>query len=278
MTAKCFMRCGGIVAMLVATASMSGCWQGTGDPVMSVDPTRAMIRSRAELMASLTNEDPVTRANALEAVSSTLGSEAGAHFIEALDDPEPMVRFAAAMVIGDNQYAPAKERLLQLMANPQTDPVMQCALIYALHQLGVTRFNERLGTYLHDPDKTLRGNVVLVMGKIGHRSAIDRIKGVWADEKDLGVEVGIVESLATLGDAVAAQQLEGFCRMQRMVSVQLPAIRAVARLAPPDVNQILLDRLQKDPSPRVKVAAAGGLARVGVDDDDGYILCINALR
>ena len=279
MTSKRLTRRGGIATMLAIAAIMSGCdWTVEPTPVLPLDPTRAAIRSRAVLMAALADEDPITRTNALEAVSNTIGEEAGAHFIEALDDSEPMVQFAAAMVIGDRQYAPAKERLEQLMANPQTDPVTQCALIYALHQLGETRYNQRLGAFLHDPDKTLRANVVMVMGKIGHPSAIEPIKAIWADEKDLGVEVGIVESLATLGDGVAAQQLEGFCRMQRMVSVQLPAIRAVARLAPPDVDRILLDRLQKDPSPRVKVAAAGGLARVGVDEEDGYALCINALR
>ena len=245
--------------------------------VAAVDPYRAKTRAENVLLAAAQDPDAVTRTNAMEALAVTFDQAAGDVMLEALDDESPMVRFAAAMGLGDVQYEPAREAFRTRLADPEADPIFQCAAIYGLDRLGDTEYHWRLGHFILDPDKWLRANAALVMGKIGHRSAIPRLKEILSDEKDETVQINIIESLASLGDVQAAKRLEGYVRLP-FVDQQLVAIRALARLGPEGSESVLLEKLWDSESPRVKAAAAGGLARMGSFEDDGYDLCIDALH
>ncbi|KKN84815.1 hypothetical protein LCGC14_0284790 [marine sediment metagenome] len=253
-------------------------WDWDREPaVLTVDVSHAVEKSEAVLRAAAEDEDPFTRAHAMEALGQTLAQGAGDLYVKALDDPEPSVRFAAAMAIGDSQYAPAKPHLVELMEDPATRDVFQCALIYALHRLGETGYNRKLGVFLWEPDKRLRANTALVMGKIGHPSAIEPLKKLLVDEQDPMVEVNIIESLASLGDVAAGMRLQGYCRTP-YVDQQLLAIRALARLRPEGAEQELSDKLKDSDWPRIRVAAAGGLGRMGQATSEAYAYCIKALQ
>lgn len=253
-----------------------GC-QWDREPVgLTVDAREALQRAEAVLRAAAEDEDPFTRANAMEAMGQTLSQAGGDLYVKALADPSPPVRFAAAMAIGDSQYAPAKPHLVAMLEDPDTPAVFQCALIYAMHRLGETKYNKRLGPFLWDPDKWLRANTALVMGKIDP-SAIQPLKSLLVDEQDVTVELNIIESLASLGDVPAGMRLLGYCRTP-YIDQQLVAIRAIARLQPEGAEAELRDKLQDSDWPRVRVAAAGGLGRMGHPLDKGYAYCIRALR
>ena len=268
---RVLLLCFGVLAAPV------GC-QWDREPVgLTVDAQETVQRAEAVLRAAAEDEDPFTRAHAMEAMGQTLAQGGGDLYVKALADPSPPVRFAAAMAIGDSQYAPAKPHLQALMEDPDTPAAFQCALIYALHRLGETEYNKRLGPFLWEPDKWLRANTALVMGKIGHPSAIKPLKSLLVDEQDVTVEINTIESLATLGDVAAGMRLLGYCRTP-YIDQQLVAIRAIARLQPEGAEAELRDKLHDSDWPRVRVAAAGGLGRTGHPLDKGYAYCIRALH
>ena len=259
-------------------AGLAGC--GPKEEPVLVDPYRASARAEAVLRGAARDDDPATRANSMEALGITLQDDAGDILVRALDDESHMVRFAAAMAIGDVAYAPAGDRLRAIMENESPEITFQCGIIYALHSLGDTSYNHLLGPYLWEPDKWVRANTTLVMGKIGHPAAIDPLKSLLRDETDDVVQINIIESLASLGDIQSAMKLEGFCQLpfERFGPQQLVALRALARLAPEEADLVLSDKLHFDKWPRVRVVAAGGLARMGVIDEEGYALCLQAVR
>ena len=250
------------------------------EPGLTVDPYRAADRAEAVLRKAARDKDATTRANAMEALGVALREDAGDILIRALDDRYPVVRFAAAMAIGDLAYEPAAGRLREIMDREEPDVTFQCAIIYALHSLGDMSFNHRLGPYLWDPDKWVRANTALVMGKIGHETAVKPLKSLLIDETDDIVRINIIESLASLGDTQSAMKLEGFCQLplERSGQQQLTALRALARLAPEDADLVLADKVRYDKWPRVRVVAAGGLARMGTINEEGYKLCLEAIR
>jgi HEAT repeat protein len=268
------------ILMCSAALVLTGC-EPEEKEGLQIDPNRAVQKAHGVLMAAAESEDPFARTNAMEALAVTHGPLAGDVFAKGLSDEALPVRFSAAMAIGDSQYADAKDRLLDLMASQDTSPTLQCAIIYALYRLDDRQYTSRLGNYLWAPDKWVRANAALVMGKMGHASAIKSLKSLLKDEQDITVQLNIVESLASLGDAQAGQQLEGYCRLphiDQQIDQQIVAIRAIARLQPPGTERMLQDRLADSRSPRVQVAAAGGLARLGKPGPDGYDLCIESLK
>ena len=93
----------------MATAMLVGCMP---PELPAIDRQKAHIDASAALRQAADGPDPVTRANAIEATSQTVGIKAGPLFKQALEDQYPTVRFAAAMAIGDVRYQPAKAMLL----------------------------------------------------------------------------------------------------------------------------------------------------------------------
>ena len=273
-----------VAALMTAPAWLVGCIP-TGDEteVLNVDPQRARARARETLLAAAEyRPGPWTRTNALEALASVYGQEMGDLYVQALDDESPSVRFAAIMVIGDTEYAPAKDQLLTMFSDPEIDRSAHCAVCYALYRLAETdearkEYAGPLGYHLQDADPEVKRNAAMVMGKIGHPSAIQPLKDMLDDVQEVKVKVNIVEALAKLGDAASGMTLEGYCVMRTMTGIQLFAIQAMSELTPEGVEGVLLDRFYNDDSPRVRVAAAGGLARIGMGDDETYDLCVHAL-
>src|SRR5437773_1818019 len=70
--------------------------------------------AKREISAALQSNDAITRANGVEAAQDGLRQEGSQRIVAALDDPEPIVRFAAAMAAGTLRLADAKPKLLEL--------------------------------------------------------------------------------------------------------------------------------------------------------------------
>jgi HEAT repeat protein len=115
------------------------------------------------------------------------------------------------------------------------------------------------------------------MGKTGHPSAADLLDDLIADEQDTNVLIRARESLASLGDVEQAVRLEGYTRGP-FADDRIDAIRAVARLGGPRAKSLLEYLVSKYEDPAlVRVAAAGGLGRMGTFSQNGYNLCIRSL-
>ncbi len=286
-----FMFLAQIAAAVTASCVMPGCVDGR----KSYDPTLAIIDARAQLYQDADNigqtdgsksadaiaEARTCRSNAIEALAEVEGAKAGGVFMQALKDKDPMIRFAAAMAIGDTRYAPALN-YLKKMADPaerfEPDKRVFCAVIYALHKLGNDDYASELGTLLFDPQQEVRADVALVMGKMGEESAIEPLNTLLSDEREDSVKLVIVESLALLGDQKSASMLETHIK-RRFIEDQLIAINAMAKTPTQHSAYVLynvMTRLKEEVI--VRCAAAGALAKIGHPENYGYELCVNALQ
>ncbi|MCP4375899.1 MAG: HEAT repeat domain-containing protein [bacterium] len=250
--------------------------------VVDVPPVnRGRIRLDAiiALRQAAGDDIPSTRFIALEVIPEALGTPGGAICKQALDDPCPEVRITAAMGIGDLRYAPAKEKLLGMVQykvkGAERDVRVYCAAIYALHQLGDTTYTTNLGEALFDRENEVRATVALVMGKMGHGSAISPLKSALADERDHGMRFELRRALARCGERSSQRRLEAYTRDQ-FVDEQIMAVRAMLELKSKMCRTIFTSLVARDKSPRVKTVAAGGLAALGYETQPLFAYCVQA--
>lgn len=276
MTRRRIDRVFGLIVIGVS-AALAGCRLGWTVP--EVPPDRACIDAQTVLRQAAEDKDPVTRSNAIEAMGRIMGRRSGGIFRQALSDTNYAVRFAAAMAIGDVKFAAAKGDLLRMAGYKTPGAERQksvfCAVIYALYRLGDDRHAGELGRLLFDPEAEIRGNAAMVMGKMGEPSAIGPLKNLLIDEQDAAVQLQVIEALALLGDRRSANILEAYTKTQ-FVDERLVAIPAMARIASPQAEQVLWGLLAERNPPRVRVAAAGALGRIGRFDEGAYRFCLRS--
>ncbi|MDY6913686.1 MAG: HEAT repeat domain-containing protein [Planctomycetota bacterium] len=266
-----------VVLAIAGTAIFAGC---NGNRNAGIDASRAYIDARTAIRQAAEDQDPVTRSRAIEALAETVADQAGGLFTQALSDPNPTVRYAAAMALGDVKYAPGKKTLLKMAETDEPDKRVLCAVIYALYRLGDDRYAGELGGLLFDKEKLVRSCAAQAMGRMREPSAIGPLKTLQSDEHDAAVELQIVESLAMLGDARSRELLESYTKRTPYLDDRLIAIQAIPEVAAqsPRAVQTLSDLLSKRHPTTVRLAAAGALARLGVVDEGGYELCIQAVQ
>ena len=268
------------VSALIATAALWGCAE---PEATRIDPQMAFIDASAALRQAADDPDPVTRANAIEAIAQTTGVTEGAIFEQGLDDPYPAVRFAAAMAIGDMLYEPARDLLVRMARREDEDRRAEpdkrvfCGVIYALHRLGDTSVTAQLGPLLFDAEKEVRSNAAMVMGGIAEPSALPALRMRLGDEHDPAVQLQIVEAMATLGDSGSAALMESYTKTQ-FLEDRLVAISAMERVRSGRAGAVLRGLLTEAQPPRVRVAAVGALGRMGETSDQGRWICTRAAR
>ncbi len=247
----------------------------------TIAPSKARLDARATLLQAADSPDPLTRTHAIEALAKTLGDRAGAVYLQALDDSSPIVRFAAAMAVGDTRYADALGKL-QAMARRQTegaepDKRVFTAVVYALYALGDDSHAAELGPLLFDDESEVRMNAAMAMGRMGEPSAIGPLKTLTSNEQDEGVKLQVTESLARLGDSRAIQVIEAYTKGY-FLDLRLAAIPALARTGTSRARRVLAS-LTADRNPaRVRVLAAGELARLGTIKPEMRAFCRRCLR
>lgn len=274
---------------VTGTLLLAGCgglyWLGLAEPAApAVKPSDAYLDARTTLRQVAQDRDPVTRANAVEALSTTLGAEAGEVYMQGLSDPLPVVRLASAMAIGDIKYAPALPTLRRMVQDNKTEPQRAepdkrvfCALIYALHELGDDGKTGELAALLFDEQPEVRMDAALAMGKMGAPSAIGPLNSVLSNEREEAVKIQLTESLAMLGDSRSAEVLEAFTKGY-FLDLRLLAIAAIGRTGSERAIRVLKELTADREPARVRVKAAGELARLGFGDTAMLSYCLRAIR
>ena len=101
------------VILLAGSLAPLGCGQ-VNWVAGAISPDGTYVDARTTLLQAAISENSVTRANAMEAIGLTLGPSSGGILLQALDDENVNVRFAAAMAIGDMGYPPAKVPIVSI--------------------------------------------------------------------------------------------------------------------------------------------------------------------
>lgn len=259
---------------IFAVAGCSGGGAGVGfsnrEPDLTTD--RARVDARAVLQQAAVSDDPMTRAHAMEAMGEVLGRSGGSMLLQSLSDKFVVVRYAAAMALGEIRYDPARHRLIEIVRNPGSDQRVVCAAIYALSRMGNTDYAGQLGALLHSDFALGRAAAAEAMGKMGEPSAIGPLKSAYAQEEDPAAQVSMVEALARLGDSRSIRILESFANGY-MLDLRLVAIPALAEIRAARAGMILKRLQEGDNPPRVRVAAAGALGTLGHANDQSNDLC-----
>ena len=171
-------------------------------------PMGAMPANAAGPLSVLTeargSEDPLVRANAIEALSPAESVQADAIKF-GLVDPNEGVRFVAAISLGDAQNCDLIDLVRPLADDPSKS--VRAAALYALSRCDQQVELSPLADMVLGRDPTIRANAALVLGKLGNPSAVGLLRaslsrpmsGVDSRRRRL-VELTIAEALVRLGE------------------------------------------------------------------------------
>jgi len=231
---------------------------------LSIDPD-LREEAKQELFAAAAGNDPVLRANAIEAMQDTLGADAGDTILKDLDDPEPLVRFAAEMAAGKLKLRAAYSRLVQLA--DESDVNVRVGARYALHRLGDTRRSHDFEAYAKYPDRSVRGNVALALGLLGEPTALRVLRGM-TNDSDPDVRLQAAEALWRLGDRDGLDTLV-VGTVSQYPDDQIICLIALAEPRDARVAGHLQAKLTSE-APEVALAAARAMGMIG--SDAGYAI------
>ncbi|HZK82375.1 MAG TPA: HEAT repeat domain-containing protein [Humisphaera sp.] len=236
---------------------------------VALDPELRAAADR-ELSESLKSADPILRVHALEGIRDSNSTTHQDEILKALHDPQPVVRFAAALTAGELKIAAAHDPLLAIAMDHSEN--VRVAVRFALHRLGDYRYSHELEHLATDASPLVRGNVAFVLGMLGESSAL-RILRVLRIDPDPAVRQQASEAMWRLGDEDGLKDLIGLTysrypddRMIGYLGLALPGntkIRQHVRVGLvagwPDVSW-----------PEVALVAARAMGMLG--SDEGYAI------
>jgi len=120
--------------------------------------------------AGLRSTDERIRANAIEVVSGSGRSELMGEVAALLNDPSVMVRFAAAVAVGDTNYSQAIEKLTQLTKDSDLNVVL--ASNYALCKMGKNKNYKVLEELAFNKNQVVQANAAMLLGKLGKKESL----------------------------------------------------------------------------------------------------------
>jgi len=263
-----------LAAVVITGAVAAGCstW-GHGAARLKMSPREAYEKARRTVLQASSDRAGEVRSRAMEVLAATEGAEVADVFVLGLRDPDVGVRFAAVMALGDSRHAPATEVLRGMLAAPQTNANVRCAVIYALDRLGDRGPRGQLGLLLADASPEVRANAALVVAKIGDPAGVQPLRDRLGSEQHPGVKYQLTESLAALGYPLSISMLSAKIRMGQPYE-KLRALQALGRTRSGRARNTLLQVFKEERAPLMRIAAAGALARLG--DSRGYDLALQA--
>ena len=230
-------------------------------PVKKVPLDAALAaRARKTVTALLDSEQPLLRANAVEAAEQLPPGEAQPLIAARLDDDDSRVRFAAAMSAGRMRLVelrPQIERMLDMRS-----PNGRVAALFALHQFGDASRTILLQDYAVDESDVVRANTAVVLGLIGEPTAV-RVLRVMREDPDNNVRLNAADALWRLRDKEGFEALLA-ASISQFSDDQTIATLALANPRDPRAVPALEGKLTGD-YPEVALAAARGLGLLGVD-------------
>ncbi len=187
-----------------------------------LDPALAAA-ARQEIIKAYSSKDPIVRAHAIEAMQTTVPAEMTAQITAGMSDPNPVLRFSAAMAVGLLELNEAKPTLLKLAED--SDASVRVGAKFALHRLGDSRFSHDFEYTWKDPVKSTRANTAFVLGHLGEPTA-DKILLPLLRDRDATVRLQAAEALWRLGDQrglepLIAATISGFPDDQMIVLLAL---------------------------------------------------------
>ncbi len=254
----------GTTAFGLALFLISGCEPPPTSPADSAYLFSAggdlQARARQIVFEGLQDPNPQVRANAVEVVATTGDLRLASRIQALLWDEAVPVRFAAALAVGDLEYALLAKDVERLLTD--ANPNIQIAASYAMTKLGHPEHYKAIYEAVASNDPTVRANAVLLLGKSGRQEGLRYL--YWALQRDDSADKVVLqaaESIAMLGDRRIYPKL-----WTQLISAyaddRVLGIRAMGALATNQAKNALVTMLD-DKVPEVRLAAAEQLGRLG---------------
>jgi HEAT repeat protein len=236
--------------------------------------TDLQAKARGEIFAAAGANDPVLRAQALEALGRTRDADALEKITAALQDKAGLVRFAGAMAAGELKLKPLYLRLKQLTGDP--DDNVKVAARYALHMLGDATLSQEIATLGQHPNANVRRNAAMALGLMENKSAVKVLHPMLAADTDAQVRLQAAESMWRLGDEEGLRVLVA-ATVSEYSSDQILAVLALAAPRDERVKQNLIGRLIGNEGDvtwvELQLASARALGMIGADD--GFMIALD---
>jgi HEAT repeat protein len=264
------------VSVIVAGGLMVGLWgcqeatssPRTVQPVSAAAADNAYQRAMALLQLQFRDQDPIVRANVIEAVQGSADVRAQEIIETGLRDRQWLVRFAAAMAAGKRKAA-AVLPVLEQLADEDASKNVRVGAIYALQRLGNSKRMTQLATYLNDPDQEVRANSALVLGLLGDPSAAPLLHARRGDVV-ARVKFELTAALARLGDEPACNAIRAMS-LSRFTDEQFLAMQIASDINLTEAGNIMLAGLDH-PMAEGQLLAVRGLGRLGSRQGEDFAL------
>ncbi len=201
----------------------------------------------------LADDNPATRAKAIEVVAVTKRIKLMPKVQRLLRDEFVPVRFVAALAVGDLEYRLAENKVAQLLKDENEN--VRIAAAYALTRLGFPENFELFRNAVASNDQTVRANAALLLGKSGDKSTLKYL--YWAmqhKDSDDKVVYQSAEAIAMLGDRQIYPKLWTML-ISAYHDVRVMGVRSMGTLGTPEAKDALITMLDDDVL-EVRLAAA----------------------
>ncbi|GAF84571.1 unnamed protein product [marine sediment metagenome] len=180
-----------------------------------------------------------------------------------------LVRFAAALAVGDMEYRPAKRYVQQLLKAP--DEITRIGAAYAMNKLGYPESFGLLSKAITSSDQTVRANAALLLGISGNKSALPLLYRAMKDEgSDKKVSLQAAEAIAKLGDEQIYPKLWTML-ISAYVFDKVMGVKAMGALGTAEAKSALITML-KDENLEVRLATAEQLGMLGYPTGEPVVL------
>ncbi len=259
-----------ILALFLIIPFVSGCNGFSSRHPQEPLESRAIERLRE----SVNSRDVLLKMRAIESCVDLHLSRAQNICIQAVSSGEAPLEFVGAMGLIEMPSRDAEPALRNLLSN--SDASVRLAAIGALHQLGRREHSGELVGALESSDSKIRGDALMILGRVGDESAIPAIQRVFDNDKIERVRLQAAEALVLLGDKEILPRL----RIWQYSTNWQDRIFAVELMSRVEDKELfvgdLLAALGNDRNQLVLLQVARSLGRLG--QQDGFPLAMRYLH
>jgi len=244
-------------------------------PAVRKEPLNPALQEQArkEIRDAFASNDPIMRADAIEAAQNTFGADAREIVSAGLGDKDGRVRFAAALAAGVLKFSDLHDRLWSMSDDPS--PAVQVAVRFALHRLGDTRLSQELVKLAVNENPGIREYVAMVFGMIGEPSALKVLQQMAPKELEPDVRIQIAASRWKAGNDEEGLQVLVAGMVSRYVDDQMTCLIAMSGPRDQRIAEYIRGKLT-EPYTEVTLVAARALGELGFDD--GYGVAMQGVR
>ena len=250
---------------------LGGCGAALTPNPSAPEPGKLRQQAVNIMRTALASDDPLIRCQAIETVAATETLALMPQIHKLLKNDYVLVRFAAALAIGDMRYPPARRSLMML--REKGDERSRLAAAYALLRLGYDNNWPQITQALQSSDQSLRANAVMVLSKLEGERALNML--YWAkdaDDSDITVRLQAAEGIAKLGDKRIYSKLWTLL-ISKYIENKIIGICAMADLGTEDSKDAIITMLGDD-VPEIRLTAAGQLGKLGYDLGEPEVLTV----